>query len=159
MSSTRTGRASTSTSCRWRAQRPHETRLLFQRVAIPLEPASAAEPLEQRRHEAAQAVALFWIMAIGTAKCRLRGRDVEVQALLTALRGHVERVRRLVAGEPPRFRRWAPTTALAVTPAAQVAALRTLCDEMEQLLPEVRRLGVHVPAAPRTQVAQWLTDA
>jgi hypothetical protein len=142
-----------------RARRPQETRLLFQRRPIPPEPPPTAESLAQRGHEAAQAAALFWIMAVATAKCRRRGWDVEVQALLTALRGHVERVRRLVAGEPPRFRRWAPTMTLTVTPAAQGAALRGLCDEMEHLRPAVRQLGVPLPEAPRAQVDWWLSDA
>jgi hypothetical protein len=141
------------------ARRPRDTRLLFQRVPIPLEPPITPHPPEQRRHEAAQAVALFWIMAVGTAKARRRRRDVEVQALLTALRGHVERVRRLVAGKPPRFQRWASTMPLAVTPVAQATALRALCDEMEQLMSAVRRLGSQLPTAPRAQVELWLSDA
>jgi hypothetical protein len=139
-----------------RARRPMESRLLFEKVNITVEPPVMPETLEQRRESAAQAIALFWIMAEGTAKYRLRGWDVAVQAMLTALREHVERARRLIAGEPPRFRRYAPAMSLAATPAAQAAAVRALCDEMEALMPEVVRLGGEVPQGARAQVERWL---
>jgi hypothetical protein len=48
------------------------------------------ELLEERREVAAQRVALFWIMALGSAKFRLRGWDVAVHAMLTDLRAQVE---------------------------------------------------------------------
>lgn len=141
-----------------RARRASGTRLVFERTPVPQEAPASPEALEQRRHEAEQRIALFWIMALGTAKERRRGRAVSVQAMLTALRGHVEEVRRLVAGEAPRFRRHTLAAELATTPAAQAAALQALCDEMERLLPEVQRLGGEVPPALRTQVEWWLSD-
>jgi hypothetical protein len=140
-----------------RTRRPAASRLLFENVAIPVEPPPEAETLEQRRAMAEQQVALFWIMAEGAAKYRLRGWDVAVQAMLTALREHVERVRRLTAGDPPRFRRYAPAMTLAATPEAQADAVRALCDEMETLLPAVRQLGGEVPSGARVQVEQWLS--
>ncbi len=140
------------------AVRPHQSRLLFQRVPVPNEPPAAAESLEERQRAAGQTLALFWIMAVGAAKYRRRGWDVAVQSMLIALREHVERIRRLVAGAPPRFERIAPKMTLSATPAAQADALRALCDEMEHLMPEVRRLGGPVPLAPRTQVERWLAD-
>jgi hypothetical protein len=101
-------------------------------------------------------MALFWIMAMSTAKYRRRGWDVSVQAMLVALREHAETVRRLTAGEPPRFRRLAPAVPLAASPDAQAAAIRALCDEMETLRPAVARLGVEPPPAPRAQIERWL---
>src|SRR5207248_9907550 len=114
------------------------------------------ETAEQRGELAAQQVALFWIMAEGAAKYRLRGWDVAVQAMLTSLHEHVGCVRRRLAGQPPRFRRYAPTLQLAVTPTEQAAAIRAICDEMESLLASVRALGVEVPPSPRAQIDLWL---
>jgi hypothetical protein len=141
-----------------RAQRPPESRVLFEKSPIPFESPPVPETPEQRREMAAQRAALFWIMAIGTAKHRLRGWDVAVHAMLTALRGQIDDVRRLTAGDPPRFRRHANDLALAPTPAAQAAALRALCDEMEALTPGIRHLGAEFPDPPRALVERWLEE-
>jgi predicted nucleotidyltransferase len=138
------------------ALRPPETRLLFQRVPVPLQPAPPPETLLERRERVAQRMALFWIMAMSTAKYRRRGWDSSVQATLVALREHLETVRRLLAGESPRFRRYAPSVPLAATPEAQGAAVRALCDEMEALLPALTGLGIDLPPAPRAQIERWL---
>ena len=139
-----------------RARRPADARLLFEKLPIAIAPAPAPETVEQRREKAAQIVALFWIMVLATAKYRLRGWDVSVYTMLSALRGQIDEVRRLVAGEPPRFRRHAPTISLATSPAAQAAAIRALCAEMVALMPDVEQLGGAVPEAPREIVARWL---
>jgi predicted nucleotidyltransferase len=138
------------------ARRPPESLVLLQRVPIPPQPPPAPETLQQRREMAAQRMALFWNMAMHTAKYRRRGWDVSVQSMLVALREHVETVRRLLAGEPPRFRRYAPAMPLAATPDAQSAAVRALCDEMEALVPPLARLGIDLPPAPRAQIERWL---
>jgi hypothetical protein len=140
------------------AERPPDARVLFEKRPIPSGPAPEAESLEYRREKAAQIVALFWIMTVTTAKYRRRGWDVNVHMMFDALRRQIEEVRRLMAGEPPRFRRYAPSILLAATPAAQVAALRALCDEMESLAPAVARFSGEVPPAPHTQLERWLTD-
>ena len=141
-----------------RAQCPAGARLLFQTVPVAIAPAPAPETTEQRREKAAQIVALFWIMVLATAKYRLRGWEVNVHMMLNALRGQVDEVRRLIAGEPPRFRRYAPSIPLATTPAAQAGAIRALCDEMLALLPDVKHLGGEVPEAPGEIVARWLAE-
>lgn len=137
------------------ALRPVQSRLLFEQVPITVEPAPR-ETLEQRRELAAQRMALFWIMAMSTAKYRRRGWEVPVQSMLVALHEHVETVRRLAAGEPPRFRRYAPTMSLAATPDAQAVTIRALCDEMEALVPAVEGLGAELLPAPRAQIERWL---
>jgi hypothetical protein len=78
--------------------------------------------------------------------------------MLSALRGQIDEVRRLVAGEPPRFRRHAPTIPLATTPAAQAAAIRALCDEMESLMADLARFGAGIPEPPRALVERWLAE-
>jgi hypothetical protein len=138
------------------ARRPAESLVLFERVPVLAEAPPAPEPLGQRRELAAQRMALFWIMAMAAAKYRRRGWDASVQSMLVALREHVETVRRLVAGEAPRFRRHAPATPLAATRDAQAAAVRALCDEMEALRPAVVGLGAEPPPAPRAQIERWL---
>jgi len=138
------------------ARRPAESRVLFERSPVPVEAPPAPEPLGQRRETAAQRMALFWITAVSAAKYRRRGWDASVQSMLVALREHVETVRRLVAGEPPRFRRYGPASPPAATPDAQAAAVRALCDEMEALRAPLAGLGAEPPPAPRAQIERWL---
>jgi hypothetical protein len=110
----------------------------------------------QRQERAGHIAALFWIMVLAAAKYRRRGWDVNVHLMLDALRRHVEEVRRLTAGQPPRFRRYTPSIPLATTPAAQTAAVRALCDEMAALAPGLARLGAPVPEPPWAAVDRWL---
>jgi hypothetical protein len=140
------------------AVREADTRLLFEKMAIPVAPVARPESLEARREIAAQRMALFWIMALGTAQNRVRGQDTTVHEMLMALRGQVETVRRVVAGEPPRFRRYARLVPLASTPEAQAQAVRDLCDEMAALIPGVKELGGEPPEPPRELVERWLDE-
>lgn len=138
------------------AQRPADARVLFKHAPVPVAPTLGAEPLDQRQERAGHIAALFWIMVLTTAKYRRRGWDVNVHMMLNALRGHVEEIRRLIAGEPARFRRDAPSIALATTPAAQAAAIRALCDEMAALIPDLVRFGVAVSQTPWAAIERWL---
>lgn len=141
------------------ARLPSPSRLLFDRVGLPPEAGPQAEPLEERRARATAAVAFFWMMAGVAARYRLRGWDWQVNRVLDMLRAQIDDVRRLVAGEPPRFRR-PPPSSVATTPAAQAAAIRGLCDEMAALAPAVVRLGGGVPpAAARGLVERRLVPA
>lgn len=138
---------------------PSPARLLFDRIGVPPELPPAAEPLEERRARATARVAFFWMMAGIAARYRLRGWDWQVNRVLDMLRASIDEVRRLVAGEPPQFRR-RPPTPLATTSAVQAAAIRSLCDEMEALMPMVIRLGGEVPpAAVRAAVERRLVPA
>jgi hypothetical protein len=103
-------------------------------------------------------MALFWIMSLGTAKARVRGFDTPVHELLIALRGQVETVKRLVAGNSPRFRREGRLVPLAATLEAQADAVRRLGDEMEALIPAVRALGIEPPIPPRALIERWLAE-
>jgi hypothetical protein len=114
------------------ARRPAESPVLFERVPVPVEAPPAPAPLEQRRGPAAQRMALFRVAAMSAAKYRRRGRDSSVRSMLVALREHVETVRRLVAGDPPRFRRSAPATPPAATRDAQATAVRARCDGLKR---------------------------
>lgn len=139
-----------------RAQRPALARLLFDRAGVPPAPPAAPQTLDERRERIGQLSALFWIMAAITAKYHRRGWDVSVHSMLDALHGQVATVRRLIAGEAPRFHRVAPGIPLATTPGAQAAALRAVCDQMAALSPAAQRLGAEIPVAPRALVEQWL---
>jgi hypothetical protein len=117
---------------------PHDARLLFDRVGLPVapapEPPDAAARAAGRRRDAI----FFWAMAPIAAKHVGRGWPGGAFELLRAMARALERVRLAVAapagasaGEP-----WPGL--LSADPRAQLAALRQLCQEMAQLLP---RLG------------------
>jgi hypothetical protein len=141
------------------ARLPADARPLFERRPLPEAPPETAEPLAERRQRIGQLVALFWIMTLVTAKYRLRGWDVSVQSTLSQLRGQLATLRRLLAGEAPRFQRLDPYLPLAATAAQQAAALRALADELESLLPAARLLGADVPRDARAQLELWLDKA
>jgi hypothetical protein len=84
------------------------------------------------------------------------GNTMEVhQWMDTWMVDHVREVRATLRGEQAR---WISNTHSRVyaTREEQIAALRTLCDEMEMLIPEVIRLGGSVPENPRVAVEKRL---
>ncbi|HKZ70578.1 MAG TPA: nucleotidyltransferase domain-containing protein [Anaerolineales bacterium] len=129
------------------ATRPFESRLLFDKIGIPLDPTPAPEPLEQRVARASEKTAFFWMMAAITVKYIIRRDDVRVNELLELLRYCLAEVERLLVGQAYRYPRGARGN-LAPTVEAQLEAVRQLCDRMSGLMAEVERGGDIVPTAP-----------
>jgi hypothetical protein len=129
------------------ARRPDQCQLLFQKIPIPVQSSSEPESIEQRVQLASQQVAFFWFMAAVIAKYLVRRDALQFNAWLHALRQVMVEVERLVIGEPWQYLPEPPFD-LALTPAAQKAALRQLCHEMLSLMPAVGGLGGRVPEDP-----------
>lgn len=137
------------------AQRPAQTRLLFEKTPLPLAPTPDPESLEQRIKQAADTVAFFWMMAAVTAKYIVRGDGVFVAVWLEELERMTRAVARLVAGASWQYQRGSRTQ-LAPTRAEQATALYQLCDRMLALMPTVAQLGGHVPPSPLATIATLL---
>jgi hypothetical protein len=65
-------------------------------------------------------------------------------------------VKQLLAGEVWQYRRGS-LTQLAPTRHDQVEAMRRLCDQMLQLMPEVSKLGGQVPTSASSAIERLLS--
>jgi len=85
----------------------------------------------------------------------LHGDLVQYQTLLRWLEGNIRETRAALRGERTSFTK-ASRIKLYCTREEQIATLRSLCDEMESLMPQVIALGGYVPASPRTVIEKRL---
>ena len=130
-----------------KVQRPHQSRLLFDKVNLPISSAAEPESLAERASMASERVAFFWMMTAVTVKYMLRGDGVFVAQWLEELHRMVEGVERLVAGEAWHYRRGSRSW-LEPPREGQEKAIRQLCDQMLGLMPEVTKLGGYVHPSP-----------
>lgn len=135
---------------RSKAQRPAQTRLLFDKVGIPILPAEALESPLARAGRAAECIAFFWMMAAVTCKYINRAEDVKVQWFLDVLKETQDEVQRLLAGDAWDGK-YNPGIYLAVSRADQVAALCQLCTRMENLAGQASHMGADVPTSPQPE--------
>jgi hypothetical protein len=127
------------------AQRPADSRLLWDRVGIPLTQPPTPAAVEQRAREASEMVAFFWMMAAVTAKYIGRDDGLFVNTWLEELSRLGDEVERRVNGDSWQYRRGSAGT-LQPTHEAQLAALRVQCERILSLMPSVVALGGYVPS-------------
>lgn len=112
------------------AERIPESRLLFDKVGVPLHQPDHSPPpsTEQRAGMITERAAFFWMMAAVTAKYILRERARTVQELLAQVTRVVEDLERLheIRGEQVSER-------LYITQAEQSERLMALCDRVQFL--------------------------
>jgi predicted nucleotidyltransferase len=133
------------------ARRPSESILLWDNAGISMSLPGRPDPIAKLIEEASEKVAFFWMMAAITVKYIIRGDGVFVNTWLEELHKLVYEVDRCVAGEVWRYKRGS-FSVLENTPQGQLSALRRLSEQMAELMPEVVRLGGHVPAAPMATI-------
>ncbi len=129
------------------AQRPSPSHLLFDRVGILEAPPDALETLEQRVEKISEITAFFWMMMAMTVKYLFRQDAVFVVTWLEELHKMLLEIKRLVAGEPSRYK-GGSFTSLVPDLANQTEAIYHLAKEMEGLLPEIEALGCFVRPSP-----------
>jgi hypothetical protein len=142
------------------AVRPADTRSLFDKASVPVQPPPAPETPAERARQAADTVAFFWMMLAVTAKYLVRRDAVHVTGWLADQHARVCEVERLLAGtapvddappcEPP------PDTA---SHAIRIAAARALGARMAALLPRVAALGEEVRPSPMPAIETLLALA
>jgi predicted nucleotidyltransferase len=122
------------------ALRPVDTRLLFDRVGIPIDQPAVEDPLlpEDRAALLSERTAFFWMMAAITAKYVQRDEANAVHQMFAHLNNTVEEIEQLLAREA-----LLPANQVYPTQAEQKAYLLLLCEQVEAL---------GLPAAPRAQV-------
>jgi len=133
------------------AEHPEGSRLLFDQAGIPIQ--SPAKPVSQaqRADEASEIMAFFWMMTAVTVKYIYRGDGVFVNTWLEELTKLVYEVERRIGGRALPYRRGS-STLLSMTSEEQFNAIRRLSGRMEDLAPEVNRIGGVVPEAPMATI-------
>ncbi len=122
--------------------------LLFNHGELPEPPPEEPLTRQQRLEQASLHVGFFWMIAASNIQNLLQGDTVQFHTLLRWLENSIREVRAALQGEQTRFMK-ASRIQLCCTQEEQVAMLRTLCDEMETLMPDVVDLGGYVPSSPR----------
>lgn len=140
------------------AERPIQSRLLFEKEAIPL--ASAPEPEEPERAKkiVAEQWAFFWMMAAVTVKYIVRGDVVFVTEWLEHLHGMVREIERHFRREPWNYIRGS-LSRLQSTPEKQVGSIRSLCQKMQTLAPQVEHFTGILTAVPMEEIEALLALA
>ena len=137
------------------AKRPQDSRLLFDKVGITIQP--TVEPLEsaERARIASEKAAFFWMMACVIVKYIVREDTLLFNSWLDELHWLVNDVEGLLSGEEPIFnpKKRLP---LALTAKEQEEALRGVCQRMAALGSAVVELGGYVPDEPMSAVERRL---
>lgn len=140
-----------------KAQRPAQSRVLFDKVGIPVAPPPAVESLEERRAFASRDVGFFWLMTTVTLKYLLRHDTVAFYGFTGALYWAIQEVKKRIAGEGWQYQR--ANYPLAGTLQEQIALVRQFCNEMLALMPEVVKIGGDVSEDPMSVIEVWLSMA
>jgi hypothetical protein len=127
--------------------------MLLDKVGIPEAPEQELLTREQAVEVVSDAVSFFWMIASGAAK-EVEGDLIHFHILLSWLKDSIQKVQyAFERKEPPYKRNWPE---VGYTLVERAAALRQLCDEMEQLSSAVVAFGGTVPTAPRMIVEKRL---
>jgi hypothetical protein len=133
------------------SRRPAQSRLLFDKVGIPVQPSEAPESPQELAEHTSERIAFFWMMASVTCKYIKRAKDVKVQWFLDVLNETQDEVEQLLAGDA-----WNGSDShdieLAVSPSEQASALRRLCVKMEKLAGQAGNLGAAVPPSSLPEI-------
>ena len=133
----------------------HPSLLLFSHAKLPEPRAEEPPGREECAERASLQVGFFWMIAASNVQNLLHGDLVQFHMLLRWLEDNIRETRAALRGERTHFTR-ASRIKLSCTREQQIATLRSLCDEMESIMPQVIALGGGVPASPRSVIEKRL---
>lgn len=125
--------------------------MLFQKRELPAPPLEQPPSPEQCAEHASLYVGFFWMIAASSVKNLLQDDPVQFHLMMRWLEDSIREVRAALRGEQAPFTK-ASRIQLLVTQEEQIAALRSVCDEMETLIPQVIESGGYVSSSPRSAV-------
>lgn len=138
-----------------KAYQEHPSLVLFDKVGIPEPPPAQPESQEELVVHASDNIGSFWMIADESVKDLLDGNLVNFHMLLLWIEENIREVRAALGGERAPYVGHSDLPVCA-TQQEQVAILRRLCDEMEELMPQVAAMGGYLPSSPRTLVEKRL---
>lgn len=154
------------------AARPPATRLLFDRVGIPVETPPALAAVE-RRGQANRWLTFFWAMAPIAVKYAGRGESRQAASQIDLLTESTIALWRLIE-QPDGPNPWEPVTnrpidpeldavlprlGWTIDPQAALEVIAALCELVERWHPALTALGVDVPAGMPGEVEALMTMA
>lgn len=140
-----------------RAKRMHPSRLLFDKVSIPVSPPEP-EDKEQSRKFVAEQWAFFWMMTAITIKYIIRRDLVFVQNWLEQLHALIREIERRIEGvswEDAYTR--GSISQFQPTREGQIESIRQLCNKMQELTPQVTQFIGFTPDSPNAEIETLLS--
>lgn len=134
-----------------KAQRPFQSKLLFDKVDIPVTSPSRPENLEQRKRSVAEKWAFFWMMTAITTKYIIRDDGVFVTHWIENLHALIQEIERQINGEPWKYTRGS-LSQLQITREKQLELLKQLCQRLQELQPKVTEFTGVEPLMPITEI-------
>ena len=141
-----------------KALRPPQASLLFEKSSIPLAPSPQPVSNEQRVKQASERVAFFWMMMAISTKYLIRKDKVFVTQWFEELYRMVQEVEQLISGKTWKYVRGSRST-LEPTILGQKQAIVILGEKMEDLLPELVKIGGQVLPSPMSEIKVLLSFA
>ena len=138
--------------------RPFQSRLLFERDAIPMKPAPKPEDLEQSKKSVGEMWAFFWLMTATTIKYIHRDDGVFAAEWIEHLHGLIHEIERRTNREPWKYTRGS-LSKLQPTREKQVESIRELCKRMQTLKPRVAEFIGAQPAMPLAEIETLISLA
>ncbi len=141
-----------------KATRPRESRLLFDKAGIPIAPPPEPEELERSKKYVAEQWAFFWMMMAVTIKYLIRKDYVFVTEWLEHLHGLVQDIERRLHREPWKYTRGS-LSQFQSTWEQQLDSLRSLCQNMQALAPQVEAFSGTSAALPLEEIERLMALA
>jgi len=134
-----------------KATRPHQSRLLFDKVGIPVSPAPQPEALEQRKKFVAEKWAFFWMMTAVTIKYIIREDRVFAMQWIENLHSLIQEIEGQMDGKSWEHHRGS-FSQLQPNAEKQIESLIQLCRKMQELKPKVAEFTETDPLMPSAEI-------
>jgi hypothetical protein len=139
-----------------KAIRPYQSRLLFEKIVIPVSDPPKPDDPEQSRQSVAENWAFFWMMMAITIKYLIRNDGVFVTQWIENLHALVHEIERKMNREPWKYHRGSRSQ-LRSTSAKQIESLQQLCQRMQNLQPKVAEFINSEAPMPLTEIETLLS--
>ena len=134
-----------------KAIRPFQSRLLFEKIPIPIASAPEPEDLEQSKKHVAEQWAFLWMMTAVTIKYIHRDDGVFAAEWIEHLHGLIHEIERRLNRQPWSYTR-GPLSKLQPTREKQLESIRELCSRAQGLKPGVTKFTGAEPAGPSAEI-------
>jgi len=139
-----------------KATRPSQSKLLFDKVGIPISSPAELEDLEQSKKSVAEMWAFFWMMTAITIKYIIRHDSVFVIQWIENLHSLIQEIERRINRESSKYSRGSLST-LQFTGKKQIESLKQLYTKMLDIKPRVKEFIGSEPATPLTEIEALLS--
>lgn len=141
-----------------KAIRPYQSRLLFEKIVIPVSDPPKPDDPERSKHSVAENWAFFWMMMAITIKYLVRNDGVFVTQWTENLHALVSEIERKMSGEPWKYHRGS-VSQLQPSREKQIESLQRLCQKMQDLQPKVSEFINTEALLPLTEIETLLSFA